>query len=131
MDILELLENLTVEPHQQAIIDAAVDEIERLWKQLEETSTKHERLVFLTMGDLSLRDIEIKGLREEVERLRAELSANDLIDEIAYGTMFEATDEIERLQKALEIAADGFRDCGAEDLEDMCRAAIAKATGGE
>ena len=32
MDILELLENLTVEPHQQAIIDAAVDEIERLRK---------------------------------------------------------------------------------------------------
>jgi len=33
MDILELLENLTVEPHQQAIIDAAVDEIERLRQQ--------------------------------------------------------------------------------------------------
>ena len=32
MDILELLENLMVEPHQQAIIDAAVDEIERLRK---------------------------------------------------------------------------------------------------
>ena len=30
MDILELLENLTVEPHQQAIIDAAVDEIATL-----------------------------------------------------------------------------------------------------
>lgn len=35
------------------------------------------------------------------------------------------------LVEALNIAADGFRDCGAEDLEDMCRAAIAKATGGE
>jgi len=45
--------------------------------------------------------------------------------------MEEAADEIERLLKALEIAADGFRDCGAEDLEDMCRAVIAKATGGE
>jgi hypothetical protein len=43
----------------------------------------------------------------------------------------EAADEIERLRKALKIAADGFRDCGAEDLEDMCRAVIAKATGGE
>jgi len=43
----------------------------------------------------------------------------------------EAADEIERLRKALEIAADGFRDCGAEDLEDMCRAVIAKATEGE
>ena len=52
--------------------------------------------------------------------------------------MIEAADEIERLRQqnvelveALEIAADGFRDCGAEDLEDMCRAVIAKATGGE
>ena len=43
----------------------------------------------------------------------------------------EAANEIERLREALEIAADGFRDCGAEDLEDMCRAVIAKATGGE
>jgi len=34
MDILELLENLTVEPHQQAIIDAAVDEIERLREKI-------------------------------------------------------------------------------------------------
>jgi len=30
MDVVELLENLNVEPHQQAIIDAAADEIERL-----------------------------------------------------------------------------------------------------
>ena len=30
MDIVELLENLIVAPHQQAIIDAAADEIERL-----------------------------------------------------------------------------------------------------
>ena len=43
--------------------------------------------------------------------------------------MEEAADEIERLREALEIAADGFRDCGAEDLEDMCRTVIAKATG--
>ena len=42
-----------------------------------------------------------------------------------------AADEIERLREALKIAADGFRDCGAEDLEDMCRAVIAKATGEE
>jgi len=34
MDIVELLENLTVEPHQQAIIDAAVDEIVRLREAL-------------------------------------------------------------------------------------------------
>ena len=34
MEILELLENLTVEPHQQAIIDAAVDEIERLREKI-------------------------------------------------------------------------------------------------
>jgi hypothetical protein len=50
---------------------------------------------------------------------------------IVNGKIEEAADEIERLRKALEIAADGFRDCGAEDLEDMCRAVIAKATGGE
>ena len=35
------------------------------------------------------------------------------------------------LVEALNIAADGFTDCGAEDLEDMCRAVIAKATGEE
>jgi hypothetical protein len=43
----------------------------------------------------------------------------------------EGSQEIQRLREALEIAANGFRDCGAEDLEDMCRAAIAKATGDE
>lgn len=43
----------------------------------------------------------------------------------------EAANEIERLWEALEIAADGFRDCGAEDLEDMCRAVIAKTKEGE
>ena len=58
-----------------------------------------------------------------VERLRTE--------QPSYFLICHAAIEIERLQKALEIAADGFRDCGAEDLEDMCRAAIAKATGGE
>jgi len=49
-----------------------------------------------------------------------------------------AADEIERLRKdkaqlieALTIAADGFMDSGEEDLEDMCRAVIAKATGGK
>ena len=46
--------------------------------------------------------------------------------------------EIERLRQqnaelveALENAANGYRDRGHEGLEDMCRAAIAKATGGE
>ena len=43
----------------------------------------------------------------------------------------DAANEIERLREALEIAADGFRDCGAEDLEDMCRAVIAKVKGEE
>ena len=35
------------------------------------------------------------------------------------------------LVEALENAANGYRDRGHEGLEDMCRAAIAKATGGE
>ena len=35
------------------------------------------------------------------------------------------------LVEALNIAADGFMDSGEEDLEDMCRAVIAKATGGD
>lgn len=49
-----------------------------------------------------------------------------------------AIDEIKRLREdkaelveALNIAADGFMDSGEEDLEDMCRAVIAKATGGD
>ena len=74
MDIVELLrkdeKSMLVDGQVKLVNWVAADEIERLWKQLEETSTKHERLVFLTMGDLSLRDIEIKGLREEVDRLR-------------------------------------------------------------
>ena len=44
MDILELLENLTVEPHQQAIIDAAVDEIERL---REENQRQKEKIMLI------------------------------------------------------------------------------------
>ena len=62
----------------------------------------------------------------------------DIVAELKDGYSFlgdpmhrKAYEEIERLREALEIAADGFRDCGAEDLEDMCRAVIAKATGGE
>jgi predicted RNase H-like nuclease (RuvC/YqgF family) len=77
MDIVERLRFYVI---GDSDINAAADEIEGLRKQLEETSTKHERLVFLTMGDLSLRDIEIKGLREEVERLR---KANKRLGEIA------------------------------------------------
>jgi len=34
MDIVELLENLIVEGHQQSIIDSAVDEIERLRRRV-------------------------------------------------------------------------------------------------
>ena len=51
---------------------------------------------------------------------------------------FVAHDEIKNLRQqnaelveALENAANGYRDRGHEGLEDMCRAAIAKATGGE
>jgi hypothetical protein len=92
MDILELLENLTVEPHQQAIIDAAVDEIERL-----------------------------RGEVEHLHKMTVKWSVLQV----------EGSQENQRLREALEIAADGFMNCGAEDLEDMCRAVIAKATGGE
>ena len=67
---------------------------------------------------------EIERLREQVEFERDSLRS-------AFGELFKLDGDIERLRKALEIAADGFRDCGAEDLEDMCRAVIAKATGGE
>jgi hypothetical protein len=54
----------------------------------------------------------------------------DALNEIMRQTLADR-DEIARLRKALEIAADGFRDCGAEDLEDMCRAVIVKAIGGK
>lgn len=71
-----------------------------------------------------------------VERLRDDESMYDADDVDLH---LDAADEIERLREnakqnvelvealveALEIAADGFRDCGAEDLEDMCRAVIA------
>jgi ribonuclease D len=39
MDIVEKLENLIVKPHQQGIIDAAVDEIERLREALQQCVT--------------------------------------------------------------------------------------------
>ena len=48
---------------------------------------------------------------DEIERLRENAKQN--------------VELVEALVEALEIAADGFRDCGAEDLEDMCRAVIA------
>ena len=59
MDILDLLENLTVEPHQQAIIDAA-DEIERLQEQAHyhyENGLK--------------KDVEIERLREALQHIRS------------------------------------------------------------
>lgn len=76
---------------------------------------------------------------DEIERLRDELKFADEIRQSALQSLFGAEKEIERLREnakqnvelvealmeALEIAADGFRDCGAEDLEDMCRAVIA------
>ena len=49
----------------------------------------------------------------------------------AFGQLIRTCQQNVELLEALEIAADGFRDCGAENLEDMCRAVIAKATGGE
>ena len=106
MDILELLENLTVEPHQQAIIDAAVDEIERLRQQNAELVEAAK----VTENKLEIREGQFRG---------------------ALGELIRTRQQNVELVEALNIAADGFRDCGAEDLEDMCRAAIAKATGGE
>jgi hypothetical protein len=67
---------------------------------------------------------QIHRLQEQVEFERASLRS-------AFDELLERDNEIERLREALEIAADGFMNCGAEDLEDMCRAAIAKATGDE
>jgi hypothetical protein len=68
---------------------------------------------------------------DEIERLRGQVEFERASLQAAFGELGKLDGDIERLRKALEIAADGFRDCGAEDLEDMCRAAIVKATGGE
>jgi type II secretory pathway component PulF len=106
MDILELLENLTVDPHQQAIIDAAVDEIERLRQQNAELVEAAK----VVENKLEIREGQLRG---------------------AFGQLIRTCQQNIELVEALEIAADGFKDCGAKDLEDMCRATIAKATGGE
>ena len=74
-----------------------------------------------------------------VKRLRTSKSRVDVCTEWYLNPdASEAADEIEQLREdkaelveALNIAADGFMDSGEEDLEDMCRAVIAKATGGE
>jgi DNA repair ATPase RecN len=63
--------------HEYVSWGDAADEIEQLRKQLEETSIKHERLVFSTMGDLSLRDKEIEGLRQENAKLKEEVEDLD------------------------------------------------------
>lgn len=91
-------------------------------------------------------DADLKEAADEIERLRDKLEtfANNVkevyagIDKNWAKTVNPLKADNERLRQqnaklveALNIAADGFRDCGAEDLEDMCRAAIAKATGGE
>ncbi len=67
----------------------------------------------------------------EIEQLRGQIVFERLSLRSALDKLRKLDGDIERLRKALEIAADGFRDCGAEDLEDMCRAGIAKAIGGE
>ena len=91
-------------------------------------------------------DADLKEAADEIERLRDKLEtfANNVkevyagIDKNWAKTVNPLKADNERLRQqnaelveALNIAADGFRDCGAKDLEDMCRAAIAKATGGE
>ena len=101
----------------------AADEIERL--QLRE-----ETLSGIIDG-MTARFIEAQGAVEEIEQLRGQIVFERLSLRSAPDKLRKLDGDIERLRKALEIAADGFRDCGAEDLEDMCRAAIAKATGGE
>ena len=68
---------------------------------------------------------------DEIERLREEVEHLHKMTVKWSALQVEGSQEIQRLREALEIAANGFRDCGAEDLEDMCRAAIAKATGDE
>ena len=78
MDILELLENLTVEPHQQAIIDAAVDEIERLRGQI-----VFERLSLRSALD------KLRKLDGDIERLRKDKA--------------ELLEEIKKLKEAKEI----------------------------
>ena len=101
----------------------AADEIERL--QLRE-----ETLSGIIDG-MTARFIEAQGAVEEIEQLRGQIVFERLSLRSALDKLRKLDGDIERLRKALEIAADGFRDCGAEDLEDMCRAVIAKATGGE
>lgn len=62
-----------------------------------------------------INDDRLEGAADEIERLREELSANDLIDEIAYGKMIEAADEIERLRDELKFA-DEIRQSALQSL---------------
>ena len=68
---------------------------------------------------------------DEIERLREEVEHLHKMTVKWSALQVGGSQEIQRLREALKIAANGFRDCGAEDLEDMCRAAITKATGDE
>ena len=122
MDIVERLRT-DFGREGDADLKEAADEIERL--QLRE-----ETLSGIIDG-MTARFIEAQGAVEEIEQLRGQIVFERLSLRSALDKLRKLDGDIERLRKALEIAADGFRDCGAEDLEDMCRAAIAKATGGE
>ena len=53
-DIVELLENLSVSPHQQSIIDSAVDEIVRLRKDNKRLRDRMEKVsdVLYDKGEL-------------------------------------------------------------------------------
>jgi aspartate oxidase len=71
------------------------------------------------------------GIFKENERLRQQVEdLHEVVQKQIYANTELRQKNVE-LVEALEISADGFMNCGAEDLEDMCRAAIAKATGGE
>ena len=123
VDDLRDLNSMHTPKEVSDIGEKAADEIERL--QLRE-----ETLSGIIDG-MTARFIEAQGAVEEIEQLRGQIVFERLSLRSALDKLRKLDGDIERLRKALEIAADGFRDCGAEDLEDMCRAGIAKATGGE
>ena len=91
-DIVELLENLSVSPHQQSIIDSAVDEIVGLREEKQKLIAVEEQLFEVCQRTLDeVRQITSEALlwaEKEIKRLREGL--NLIANNSCCGTCQEA-----------------------------------------